>query len=111
MSESLIEITDESFQDEVIDKGGIVVVDYYAIWCGPCKAIGACMEQLSRENPDTLKVVKGDIEANSNSVSKFGINGVPAILMFKDGELISQHVGLRTLKDIRKDVEEVRNAK
>jgi thioredoxin 1 len=110
MSESVIEITDESFQDEVIEEGGVVVVDYYATWCGPCKAIGFAMEQLSKEYPDTLKVVKGNIEENSDSVSKFGINGVPAILMFKDGELISQHVGLRTLKDIKKDVEEVRNA-
>jgi len=110
MSESLIEITDESFQDEVINEDGVVVVDYYATWCGPCKMISAAMEDLSREYSGTLKIVKGDIEQNNNSVSKFGINGVPAILMFKNGELVSQHIGLRTLKDIKKDIEEVRNA-
>ena len=111
MSESLIEITDESFQNEVIDEGGVVVVDYYATWCGPCKAIGFAMEELNKEYSDILKIVKCDIETNSSSVSKFGINGVPAILMFKDGELVSQYIGLRTLKDIKKDIEEVRNAK
>lgn len=110
MSESLKEVTDESFQDEVIGDEGVVVVDYYASWCGPCKMISLAMEELSREYADTLKIVKGDIETNSNSVSKFGINGVPAILMFKGGKLISQHIGLRSKKDLKKDIEEVRNA-
>ena len=110
MSETLKEITDESFQDEVIKDGGVVVVDYYATWCGPCRMIGAAMEELSLEYSSTLKIVKGDIESNSQSVSKYGISGVPAILMFKGGELIRQHIGLRSKKDLRKDIEEVRNA-
>jgi len=110
MSENLKEITDESFQDEVIDDNGVVVVDYYADWCGPCKMIGAAMEELSQEYSSTLKIVKGNIESNSATVSKFGINGVPAILMFKGGELVSQHIGLRSKKDLKKDIEEVRNA-
>jgi len=110
MSENLIEITDESFQDEVIGNSGVVVVDYYADWCGPCKAIGSAMEELSQEYSSTLKIVKGNVEANSATVSKFGISGVPAILMFKGGELMSQHVGLRSKKDLKKDIEEVRNA-
>ena len=111
MSESLKEITDESFKNEVIDNDGVVVVDYYATWCGPCKMIAVAMEELSREYSGTLKIVKGDIEENSDSVSKFGINGVPAILMFKGGELVSHHVGLRSKKDLKKDIEEVRNEK
>ena len=110
MSENLKEITDDSFQNEVMDEEGIVVVDYYATWCGPCKAIGFVMEELSKEYSDTLKIVKGDIEENSTSVGKFGINGVPAILMFKNGELVSQHIGLRSKKDLKRDIEEVRNA-
>ncbi len=110
MSEQLKEITDESFQDEVMDDSGVVVVDYYAEWCGPCKMIGVAMEELSEEYSDRLKIVKGDIEKNSTSCSKFGIQGVPAILIFKGGELINQHVGLRSKKDLKKDIEEVRNA-
>ena len=110
MSENLIEITHESFQDEVIDDSGVVIVDYYADWCQPCKMISVAMEELSREYSSTLKIVKGNVEANSATVSKFGISGVPAILMFKGGELISQHVGLRSKKDLKKDIEEVRNA-
>lgn len=110
MVENLIEITDESFQDEVIDNGGLVVVDYYADWCQPCKMISAVMEELSQEYSNTLKIVKGDILVNSATVSKFGISGVPAILMFKGGELISKHIGLRSKKDLKRDIEEVRNA-
>lgn len=108
MSEGLKEITDENFQDEVIDNDGVVVVDYYADWCMPCKTIGIAMEELSREYSDTLKIVKGDVEKNSATINKFGINGVPAILMFKDGKLVSQHVGLRSKKDLKRDIEEVR---
>ena len=111
MSDMLKEITDESFQDEVIDNSGVVVVDYYAQWCGPCKMIAKAMEELSQEYSNELKIVKGDVEQNSNSVAKFGIQGVPAILVFKDGELKSQHIGLRSKKDLKNDIEEVRNAR
>jgi len=110
MSETLKEITDESFQNEVMDDSGVVVVDYYAEWCGPCKMIGAAMEELSIEYADTLKIVKGNIEENSQSVNKYGIKGVPAILMFKGGELKMQHIGLRSKKDLKKDIDEVCNA-
>ena len=65
MSETLKEITNESFQDEVIKNEGVVVVDYYADWCAPCKMIGVSMEELSQEYYGTLKIVKGDVEANS----------------------------------------------
>lgn len=109
MSEGLKEITDESFQDEVINNDGVVVVDYYADWCQPCKMISVAMKELSEEYYGTLKIVKGDVEKNSDSVSKFGITGVPAILIFKSGKLINQHVGLRSKKDLKRDIEEVRH--
>ena len=105
----LKEITDESFHAEVEEDSGVVVVDFYAEWCGPCKSIGAAMEELSKEYNGDLKIVKGNIEANSESVSKFGVNGIPAILIFKGGELVNQHIGLRSKKDLKKDIEEVRN--
>lgn len=109
MSERVQEITDDSFQEEVADNEGLVVVDYYADWCGPCKAIGAAMEELKREYSNTLKIVKADVNKNSATISKFGITGIPAILIFKKGELINKHVGLRSKKDLKKDIEAVRN--
>ena len=108
MSERVQEITDDNFQSEVIDEDGLVVVDYYADWCGPCRVVGAIMEELKHECPDNLKIVKADINKNSATLSKFGVTGIPAILMFKKGKLVNKHVGVRTKKDLKKDIEAAR---
>lgn len=109
MFSRLKEITDDNFQNEVIDNDGLVVVDYYAEWCAPCKMIGTTMIELSEEYSDNLKIVKGDVAKNSASLNKFGISGIPAILIFKKGKLINQHIGLRSKKDLKKDIEAARN--
>lgn len=109
MPSKLKEITDNNFQSEVVEDKGIVLVDYYAEWCAPCKAIGATIEELNEEYSDKLKIVKGDISKNGHTVSKFGITGIPAILMFKEGGLINKHIGLRSKKDLKRDIEEVIN--
>lgn len=106
---NLLEITDDNFKSEVVEKDGVVVVDFYAEWCAPCKAIGAAMEELSDEYNGSVKICKGNIEANSSTLSDFGVTGIPAILLFKNGELKNQHIGLRSKKDLKKDIEDVRN--
>ncbi len=109
MLKDLQEITDDDFQREVTDDSGIVVVDYYADWCIPCRAIGAILKELGTEYSSDIKIVKGNVENNSATLSKLGITGIPAILIFKEGELIYNHVGLRSKRDLKKDIEAVRN--
>lgn len=111
MDEKIKEISDTDFQSEVLSSSIPVVVDFYADWCSPCKMISQSIEELSEEFSNQIKVVKANIEINSSSVKKFNITGIPALLIFKNGELIDQHIGLRSKKEIRKDIEGVFNVK
>jgi len=103
------EITNDNFQKEVIESVEPVLVDFYADWCGPCRTIANTIKELNNEYNGKVKICKADVTVNSSTVSKFGIAGVPAILIFKDGELVDQHMGLRSKKEIKKDIEKVFN--
>lgn len=105
----LKELTDDNFQQEVLDDDGVVLVDFYAQWCAPCKVLAKTVEELSDEFGDTAKICKADIEENSSAVKDLNINGVPFIALFKGGKIINKHVGLRSKQDIQKDIEEACN--
>lgn len=105
----LKELTDDNFQQEVIEDSGIVLVDFYAQWCGPCKTLAKTVEELSNECGDTVKICKADIEENATAVKDLNINGVPFIVLFKSGKIFHRHVGLRSKQDLQTDIEEARN--
>jgi len=85
---------DEStFEQEVIRSDVPVLVDFYADWCGPCKMIAPVLEEVAREIP-AAKVVKVDVDANPELASRYGISSIPTLLVFKDGQIVSQQVGL-----------------
>ena len=105
----LKELTDDNFQQEVIDDKGIVLVDFYAQWCSPCKVFAKTVEELSNEYEDIAKICKADIEENGSAVKDLNINGVPFVALFKGGKIVNKHIGLRSKQDLQKDIEKARN--
>jgi thioredoxin 1 len=103
----LRELTDDNFKQEVIEDSGIVLVDFYAQWCGPCKVLAKTMEELNDECSDKVKICKADIEENTSAVKDLNINGVPFVVLFKGGKIVNKHVGLRSKIDLQKDIDKV----
>ena len=86
-------VTDDSFDKEVRQSELPVIVDFWAEWCGPCKQIGPALEELSDEYAGKIKIVKVNVDDNPNSPAQMGVRGIPALFMFKDGEIVSNKVG------------------
>jgi len=86
--------TDATF-DSIVKKSELpVVVDFWAEWCGPCKQIGPALEELSNEMEGKIKVVKIDVDSNPSAAAELGVRGIPALFLFKDGEVVSNKTGL-----------------
>ena len=88
-----VAVTDETFDSEVKNSDVPVVVDFWAEWCGPCKQIGPALEELSVEMAGKIKSAKVDVDTNPNSAASMGVRGIPALFIFKDGEVISNRAG------------------
>ena len=93
-------ITDESFDSDVIKSDKPTVVDFWAEWCGPCKQIGPVLEEISEEMKDQVVIVKHNIDQEPNTPTKYGIKGIPTMLLFKGGELKATKVGATTKSNI-----------
>ena len=93
MSELIAEVSDASFADDVLKSSIPVLVDYWADWCGPCKAIAPILEQIAQEYEGKLKVAKLNIDANPQTPTQYGIRGIPTLMLFKNGEMEAVKVG------------------
>ena len=93
-------VTDENFDTEVIKAGKPVIVDFWAEWCGPCKQIGPVLEEISNEMADQIIIAKHNIDKEPNVPVKYGIRGIPTMLLFKEGSLKATKVGATTKSNI-----------
>jgi len=97
---STIKITDKSFETEVLKANKPTLVDFWAEWCQPCKMIGPLLEEISDEMKDLVVIAKHNIDENPNQPTKYGVRGIPTMLLFKDGELKATKVGATTKSNI-----------
>ncbi|WP_460272932.1 thioredoxin [Celeribacter sp. ULVN23_4] len=88
-----VKVSDDTFASEVLESDIPVVVDFWAEWCGPCKQIGPSLEELSDELDGKVKIVKVNVDENPNSPAQFGVRSIPALFMFKGGEVASAKIG------------------
>lgn len=86
-------VTDTSFDQDVLKSEGLVLVDFWAEWCGPCKTIAPSLEEISNEMAGEIKVTKINIDENPNTPTKYGVRGIPTMMLFKDGEVAGTKVG------------------
>ncbi|WP_409349903.1 thioredoxin [Rothia sp. LK2588] len=89
------QVTDATFADEVLSSDKPVIVDFWAEWCGPCRMVGPVIDEIGEEYSDKVKVLKLDVENNPATAMKYGITSIPAIYVFKDGEVDKQTVGAK----------------
>lgn len=88
-----VAVTDASFEDDVIKSDVPVVVDFWAEWCGPCKMIGPALEEIATEMGGSVKVAKVNVDEHSAMAAQLGVRGIPALFIFKDGQVVSNRAG------------------
>ena len=93
MSDSIVFLTDESFQNEVIESAEPVLVDYWAEWCGPCKMIAPILTEIASEYQGKIKIAKLNIDENPQTPPKYGIRGIPTLILFKNSNIKATKVG------------------
>jgi len=105
MSENIIALTMDNFDDVTASKEKVVLVDFWAQWCGPCRAITPVLEKLASEYPDRLVVGKVNVDEQGDLAIKYGITGIPALKLFKGGKITENLVGLQPYQTLKNAIE------
>lgn len=100
---AIVHVSDQSFSADVDNKQGVVLVDFWAPWCGPCKALAPILDELDGEIAGQATIAKVNVDENPESASRFGVMSIPTIIVFKDGQPVDKVVGLNS-KDALKNL-------
>lgn len=101
----IISVKGNNFQEEAVNTDKLVLVDFYATWCGHCKALAPVLEEVSEKYSDSIKIVKVDVDEEESIAAKFGIVSIPTIVFLKNGQTVTSFVGLKSAAEIEKLVE------
>ncbi len=102
---SIVHVTDDTFETKVLKSSRPVLVDFWAEWCGPCKAIAPILEQIAVEYQDRVEIAKVDVEGSQTTAMKYGIRSIPTLILFKGGIVEAQHVGIVSKEQLQKLLE------
>lgn len=105
MSDKVQDVTDQSFEMDVLKSGDPVLVDFWAAWCAPCRMLSPTIDQVAQDFAGRAKVVKLNVDDNRETSAKYGIRGIPTLLLFKNGELKDQVVGATSRENIARLIE------
>ncbi len=101
MSAELIEVSDDSFQEDVVESDLPVLVDFWADWCAPCRMIAPVIEKIAAENADRLQVAKVNVDENQGIAANMGVMSIPTLILFKDGEPVARMVGFSSKEELQ----------
>jgi len=101
-SSAIVEVTDANFDADVLKSDKPVLVDFWATWCGPCRAIAPIVDELATEYTGKVRVGKMDVDRNSATPMRYKVTGIPTLLVFKNGQVVEQLVGYKSKDDIQK---------
>ena len=105
MSDKVQDVTDQSFESDVLQSSDPVLVDFWAAWCAPCRMLSPTIDQIAQDFSGRAKVVKLNVDDNRETSAKYGIRGIPTLLLFKNGELRDQVVGATSRENIARLIE------
>jgi len=103
----VLEVSDDSFDSEIINADLPAVVDFWAEWCGPCKMVGPVVEELAAAYKGKIKIAKMDVDKNRKTPAKFGIRNIPTLILFKDGEVVNTIIGAQPKRSLEEELKKL----
>lgn len=110
MAEGILEVTTDTWEKEVLNSGGLVMIDFWAVWCGPCRMIAPTVEELAKEYAGKVKVVKLNTDENPEIAARYKVMGIPTLMFFKSGQKMDQIVGAVPKAQLKSKLEALMNA-